>query len=272
MVLIAVLWIVAALAVIVMGVTHSVRAEVRVASVERQSVVAQGAGEAAIQLVLQQMLALANVPGRLQVVQAQYRGSAIAVEVMPLSGLIDINNAPVPLLAALFSVAGGLPPDAAAAVAMATVQVRSARDSRGREIGFEATEDLLRVPGIGYDLYARVAPLVTADLRGGGRVNPMAAPSEVLTVLAGGDVARAHSIAARRDAGEVGVDTTNFDPNFIDNATPRSFRLRARVPLSGGGWLIVSRHVYLSSGARDGTAYRTYRAEQRVVREAGDGT
>ena len=49
--LIAVLWIVTALSVIVTGVVHSVRSEVRLVSVARQSTEAAALGEAAIMLV-----------------------------------------------------------------------------------------------------------------------------------------------------------------------------------------------------------------------------
>ena len=270
MVLIAVLWIVAALAVIVTGVTHAVRNEARVASVARQSAVAQGLGDAAITLVLQQMVALPKPPSQQVVVETSYRGSSIAVEVTPLNGLIDINLAPPALLAALYTIAGGVTPGAAQALAAATLKVRSQKDLRGSSLGFEAIEDLLRVPGFDYDLYARLFGLVTADIKGTGKVNPLAAPLDVLAVLADGNLSRAQTIASQREAGAVGIDTTGLNSGFIDNSDVRAFRLRARVPLSGGGWLLCNHTVFLETNAKDGLPWRTLRSWQELASaEAG---
>ena len=52
--LVAVLWIVAALSIMVTGAMHSVRSELRLVSHVRQSVEAAAKGEAAMQLVLQE--------------------------------------------------------------------------------------------------------------------------------------------------------------------------------------------------------------------------
>ena len=111
--LVAVLWLVAALSLIVTGLVASVRSETRLVSGAREGVVAGAAGDAAIHLVLQGMAAEPQPVSRLAQVQVPYRGLAIAVEVMPLNGLIDINQAPKGLLAQLFAVAGKVSPDVA---------------------------------------------------------------------------------------------------------------------------------------------------------------
>ena len=101
MVLIAVLWIVAALSIIVSGITRSVREEARMLSLTRQSVEFSALGDAAIQLALQEMASLPAPVGRLIQIETVYQGVAIPVEVMPLNGLIDINAASMPLLSRL---------------------------------------------------------------------------------------------------------------------------------------------------------------------------
>ncbi len=93
------------------------------------------------------------------------------------------------LLATLFRYAGVRMSRGAEALAAAAVEWRSAKDGRGRPVGFEAPEDLLRVRGVDYTLYARLSAVVTADLQGNGRVSPPAAPDEVLRVLASGNAA-----------------------------------------------------------------------------------
>ena len=267
MALIAVLWLVAALSIMVMGLVHNLRGEARLAGQARQMAVAAGLGDAAIHIVLQEMLARTQQglqQKSLEVVPVTYGGQNIAVEILPISGLININGAGAPLLAQLLAVAG-LPQNAAQDMAQAIVDLRSTRDPQGTARNFEAIEDLLQVPGIDYDLYAKIAPLLTADQMGGDRVNPLAAPESVLLVLAGGDAGKAASIGAQRSAGAVGIDTTGLMGEFIDsNSATQRFRLTARVPLADGAVAIVARSVNLTATVRDGMPWHTYRFEQRL--------
>ncbi len=259
MALLAVLWIVAALSIIATGITRSLRQEGRVLSLARQEVEAQALGDAAIQIALQALRA--NPQSMMRAIQADisYRGVTMAVELMPLNGLIDVNTASLPLLQRLFVVAGGLAPDVALAQAQAVVQVRQQPGARGGPQRFEAEEDLLRVPGIDYDLYARLAPLLTADLRGSGRVNPLAAPVGVLAVLTGGNTAQAAQIVAARDAGQAGVDTSALDGSLLETSASRRLRVQARVPLGDGGFMRVSRSVDLDARPLDGAPWLTFR-------------
>lgn len=264
MALIAVLWIVAVLGIIVTGMGHAVRNEIRLVSGARHAVVAEAMGDAAIHLVLQEMVSVAERPKQLTRANVMYKNQPISVQILPLNGLIDINSAPPALLASLFSIAGQVPPDAAAALAQATVETRMRKDSVGQPEGFEAIEDMLRVPGVNYTVYANISRLITADRPGSGKVNPMAAPEGVLNVLAGGNAGRASSIAADRDAGRPGIDTTTtLTSEYIDNAATQRFQLQARVPLSDGAALLVSRSVDLDDGALDGLPWRTFHTEQR---------
>jgi general secretion pathway protein K len=254
--LVAVLWMVAALSVVVSSMAYSVRHEVQAVSASRQSVQGEALGQAAIQLVLQDLASRADRSQALGFVSTEYRNTPMRVRVLPLTGLIDINNAPQALLANLFKHAGA-EQRRAAVLAAAAVEARSAKDGRGRAIGFEAPEDLLRVPGVDYSLYARLSALVTTDIQGSGRVRPPAAPEEVLMVLASDNAAAAARIAAGRDSGRAGVDTTALNEEFTDtNANTQRFHLQARVPLPGGSWLLVSRTVDFS-GARNGVQWRT---------------
>ena len=261
--LIAVLWIVAALTIIVTGFSRAVRNEVQFVSSARQSVVAQALGDAAVVLVLQKMAANSTPVNRLTYLDTLYRNVPIRVEIMPLNGLVDINRATSPLLSRLYEVAGGVSPDAAQALALATIEVRERRGERGQPERFEAIEDLLRVPGVDYDLYARLSSLITADLRGSGRVNPMAAPVGVLAVLANGDAGLAARIARERDAGLESIDTTALEISFTDTSSVRRYRLQARVPLEDGTWLRTSCDVDLGVSVRDGLPWRTFYTQRR---------
>ena len=261
--LIAVLWIVAALSIVVTSMGYSVRHEVRALSGAKQALTGRAIGEAAIHLVLQDLAPRqSRVPG-LEVVNTTFRETQVTVQVLPLSGLIDINNAPPALLAALLSVAGELAADRAAALAAVVVDTRSAKDARGRQVGFEAPEDLLRVPGIDYHLYAKISALVTADVQGNGRVAPLAASQGVLLVLALGNAAKAAGIAADRESRRVGIDLTSLNRELTDSSanSPR-YELQARVPLAGGSWLLVSRTVDFGA-SRNGLPWRTINTSYR---------
>lgn len=262
MALIAVLWVVAALAILVTGFSRLARDEVGLVSSLRQGVIAQAAGDAAIALALQELSSRPAPTSRTIQADISYRGQLVSVSVMPLNGLIDVNSAALPLLARLFEVAGGVSADAAQALAQATVEVRSKVGPTNQPDRFEAVEDLLRVPGIDYDLYARLSRLLTVYGRAGGRVNPMAAPLEVLTVLTNGDAAGASRILQARDSGAEGVDTTALDPSYTAVSSVRRYRVEALVPLADGVQMRVARVVDLGRSSRDGLPWRTLHTER----------
>lgn len=262
MALIAVLWVVAALSILVTGLSRLARDELGLVSSLRQAVVAQAAGDAGIALALQEIAARPTPISRTLTADISYRGMVMSVSVMPLNGLVDINSATVPLLTRLFEVAGGLSGDAAQALAQATVEIRSKVNSSNRPDRFEAVEDLLRVPGIDYDLYARLSPLLTVYVRAGGRVNPMAAPMDVLTMLANGDAAVANRILQERERGAEGIDTTALDPSYTAVSPVRRYRVEAKVPLPDGAKMRVVRIVDLGLSSRDGLPWRTLHTDR----------
>ena len=265
MVLIAVLWMVAALGILVTGMTRSVREEARTLTLARQSVEGTALGDAAIQLVLQEMVSKpGNAVAGLVQVQKVYQGVSMEVQVVPLNGLIDLNSAPEPLLNSLYLVAGGLTAERASLLAQSTVQARQQRDARGAQKRFEAPEDLLQIQGIDFPLYARLSGLVTADLSGTGKVSPLAAPLGVLTVLAAGNTEVADRIAQSRLAGVAAVDTTALDAAFVQNTSVRRFRVQARVPLADGTWLSVSRSVDLDARGRAGLPWHTFHTRHSI--------
>jgi general secretion pathway protein K len=256
--LIAVLWLVAAMGLIITGVVKSVKTETRSSGQQRQSLQAQSQADAVLLLALQNLYFQDNPLSKAtQSASFVFAGQAIQVELNALNGLIDINNAPGPLLAQLYAVAGGLPNDAAQALAQATVQTRETPSVKGLQAKFDAPEDLLQVPGFTYDLYAKMRDLVTADLKdGSGRVNPMAAPVSVLQVLTGGDAGRAAALYANRNVPLTGMDTTVLNPAFIDSSISSSLRLQALVPTGNGASLVRTWDVLSVQDRRTGLPWR----------------
>lgn len=265
MVLVAVLWIVAALSLIVTGMIHSVRVEVKQVSAASQMAQGSAWGGAAIATVLQTMVAPSATPTSLVSVEVPFQGLLIPVRAMSLNGLIDLNMAPPALLEKLFLVAGELPAARASALAEMVRVERTRPGPQGRAQRLESVEDLLRLPEMDYDTYAKVADWVTTDARGSGRVNLAAAPLGVLRVLADGNSELASRLYQGRESGAVGLDTSALDSALVDNAPSRRYLVQARVPLQDGVWLLVSRWVDISGGKADGLPWRVFHAESRLV-------
>lgn len=264
MVLVAVLWIVAALSLIVTGMIHSVRGEVRQVGLSSQMAQGTALGGGAISVVLQGLVSSATLPAGIVLTDIKFQGRDIEVQARPLTGFIDMNLAQLPLLERLFRFAADLPPPEAALLAQAVIDHRARADQQGRPLRFEAVEDLLQVQGLDYEVYAKVAELLTADARGSGRVNVLAAPVSVLVVLADGSFEIAERIARDRDAGALGFDTTGLNPALVDNASSRRYVIQARVPLADGAWLLTSRWVDLSGGRPEGLPWRIFHADSRL--------
>lgn len=236
-VLVAVLWLVAAISLVTVGIVQSVRGEVRAVGLARQAVAAAALADAAILLALQGRHAQQQEPRSvMQTLPVQFEGVQYDVVIQPLNGLLDINHAPLELLADFYRHVGGLDPTAAQALAQATVQTRQRKNAKGSAQGFDSTEDLLSVSQMTYGLYAKLSPLVTADLKeGSGRINPMAAPAALLAVLAGGDVARANDLAAKRDLNPNQMDASFLKPDYSETTPSKNLHIQVRANLPDGG-------------------------------------
>lgn len=262
--LVAVLWLIAALSIIVAGLLQSVRTEARLGAQWQADAQAGAAAEAVMQLALQSLVAAGKPIDHLTTGQFTWQDQAIAVQAMPLNGYIDLNAAPPELLAQMFQTAAGVAPDQANTLAQAVLRERTQPGASGTPPGFEAVEDLLRVPGIDYPLYARVAPLLTADLMAGsGRVNPLAAPLSVLRVLTGGDDAAAQYAAARA-AGDAAASAPATNTAWLDTAPARVLELQALVPMADGARIRVVRRYSLAVQRLDGLPWRAFYARSFV--------
>lgn len=256
--LISVLWLVAALSIIITGVAQTVKTEVRTVSQARQAVQGGAIGDAAIQIALQAAkVAPDKFNAKARVMGLDFQGLRIRVESRPLTGFLDINVAPKSLLQAAFQYAGAMEPKAAEMLAQATIDHRAKYGKPGVQNSFEVPEDLLPVPGMNYDLYVKLKNIITTDSNSGGKVNPYAAPYELLIVLAEGNVALAAKFLAMRDAAAEVLDTTSFNGGFIDNSTSSRIHFSASVPLQGGQWVNSFRTVDLSGGEKEGFPWRT---------------
>lgn len=231
-VLLAVLWLIAALSLMVGTLLQEVRQETRQAMLDKSKLSAGALSEAAIRLVLCSMVGDASALSK-GIVRKTVTifDAAVGLEIVPMNGYIDLNNAQPALLADMLRYAGGMPADAATELAQKIVSYREIRDTQGQARKFHGVEDLLRVEGVDYALYARVEKLLTTHVNGPGLVNPLAASEEVLAILTKGDVTRAHQLAVARLASPESVDTSTLTASQIENTSTTYFEIRALGPV-----------------------------------------
>lgn len=262
--LVLVLWTLVALSLMVATMTRSVRGDVQQITRAQSSLQGRSLAVSALNQALLSLTApnAERVPQE-QTVEFQVRGVTVTVVRTPLTGWIDINQAPETLLQALFVQRLGWADGRAGELAAAVAQARSRKDAKGLEWRFDAVEDLMGVPGIGFTQYLQIADLLTADLKtGSGRVNALAAPREVLMVLAGGNEAAVAAIEQSRGVNGPPPDLSRLNPNWIDNDGSGPVRLRALVPLPDGRTYHLDWTVYLIDDAQTGLPWRVVRQRQ----------
>lgn len=232
MALLAVLWMVAALSIMMAGVIHVVRGELRIVGNARLDVVNTALADAAIRVALRDI----GVNKDKGIRFAQNRSvsifaSEIKVLAQPLNGQVDLNNAGAGLLSDVFHYGGEEPRSLADSLADEVVQMRNQKNSQGESVRFHAVEDLLLLTKLGYSTYAKIKSIVTADLNGGGRVNPLAASLDTLRVLAKGDVELARQLYASRFSNPEFMDTTRLTATHIETASSSRLAIQAIIRL-----------------------------------------
>jgi general secretion pathway protein K len=287
MALVAVLWTLAALMVTATGVVHAIRSEVRTVTSFREMAAAGALGDAGVVLTAGELAEAGNRDNRVQRHEVVFEQATILMRVVPLTGLIDLNAAAEPLLTDMIAVAGEVERSRAASLAQRIVDWRDGDDQpsadgaensayaaagspfRTRGGPFESPEDLLQVLGVDFDLYSRLRPLFTVHLRGTGRVDPAAAPLNVLRVLASGNEQIAVDYANAREANGALADSTRFPASYIERSRPSRFLVEAYVQLSNSAYLVTRKVIDVSTRPGAGP-WRALWAE-RVVEPGPQG-
>lgn len=269
--LVAVLWMVAALAVLALALAAATRAELHTAQGVRARAEAAAIGDAAIQLAMLELRSTPEAQQKLTRFSYEFAGHPVDVELVPASGLVDLNQASEGLLTGLFAGPGGEEPAAAAELARRVVewrtpgQTEAGADYAAAGVGyrprggqFQYPEDLLQVLGVSYPLYDRVRDLIT--VRGGSAgVAPQAASLDVLTLLAGGDRDLAARIASTR-GDDPTTDMTGLASQFLGGGGGSVYRVDARARLGERSYR-RTRWIDLGEGGADGTPWRSFRVE-----------
>jgi hypothetical protein len=165
--MVTVLWFVAAMALLVAGISGSARTDVRMAQFHLQEAQGTAAADGAIKLFLADL-----VDGRYDAEQPvlawdRYRISEVEVVVVavPTSALVNVNGAPPEQISAALDAAGLA--GSAAPLMRGIVALREAPSGRRSGDGaFPVLEALLQVPGLGRAEWDALRDYVTANSLG----------------------------------------------------------------------------------------------------------
>jgi len=199
--LLVVIWVLALLAILIVGFSGDARTELLVARNHYESASARAIADAGVSLAILGILdptPETQWPADGRVRDVRYADGTIRIRIQDEGGKIDLNAAPPELLAGLLTTVGGLSAGDAGSLAQAIDTYRQAQQQadtpaaggglrtmvRRQANAFRVIEDLRLVPGITRELYGRIAPFVTV-YSGVGDIDPLTAPPEVLRSLPG---------------------------------------------------------------------------------------
>ena len=273
--LIAVLWLAILLAVIAGSLLTTTRSELRLARNLLDSARADALADGGIYLAIPYLLdrdadTRWAADGTVHVVELESGRLEIAVQ--DAAGRVDLNTAPLELLAGLFRAAGA-EPDGAAVLAARVADWRD-RDEDALPDGAEQADydavglavrvgnapfltpgEIVRIPGIDMALYLEIAGAVTVWSRQRG-IDPTAAPRLALLALPGMSESAADSLIAARaeaDPDPRGTHLQSFIPaeaqRFLARGGGRVVYLLAQAQTPEGGIFRREAVIELRPGA-----------------------
>ncbi|HRL97890.1 MAG TPA: type II secretion system protein GspK [Acidovorax sp.] len=265
--LILVLWLVAALSLVVLAGAQGVRQQAQRGTLDLERLRTESVLDAAIQVVAQRLLVDKGQGSQYRILRLALGSSDVWVEITPSGGLVDVNVASDALLQALFQRAGGLssgeaailssrvrdyidPDDAPSGVGGAeAAQYRAAGwPTLPRNAAVEDLSELKFVLGMTTGLYEIIAPHL--GINGQQRIEIDSAPPALIDALTGqqGLGARIHNSPPEMRAGVLlsGAAAEFFTPTRSSGA--QTMRLRAFARAEGERWWL--REVWVDLGER----------------------
>lgn len=210
--LVLVLWLVAALSLVVLAGAHGVRQQTQRVAVDLDRLRAEVVLDAALQLGVQRLMADRGAASQFRMLRMQLGQNAVSVEILPSGGLVDVNVASEALLGALLQKVGGVAPGEAAILASRIRDFIDPDDTPGGVGGAEAPQyraagrqimprnaalddlsELRAVLGMTPELYEIISPYL--GINGQQRIDIGSAPPALIDALSGqpGLGARVHS-------------------------------------------------------------------------------
>lgn len=274
--LVAVLWIVAALSILVLSVAQTSRLNTHLVQYDRAQTEARWLLEAGLVVGMARASWIGAGSVR-HFATFELDGTKIRVGVFPATGFVDLNHAPEDLLFRLFRRAGGLHEEAAGSLAAELVQWRGsqapAADAQAVPYRgpLRAVDELALVPGAGPELRDTISDLVTVYSRS-AHVNPYAAPDGVLRMLAEGSEHWVEAVAVEAPEPQrppSGLPEALAEEPFLALGGSRILRVEARTEWRGRAWSLA-RWVELGQGSGTPLGAQVLRTDRLRSRTLGE--
>ncbi len=225
--LVAVLWILALLATLVLGFVVEARTTLRITHNDGESAKARSIADAGVTLAILGVFDPAPAVqwrGDGSVHTLRYGDGTIRARIEDEHGKLDVNDAPIAALRNLFHTLGAADADQiAGAIEAQRRAIRAKADPTGSESrppppAFRVLDDLRNLPGMTRELYERLPDFVTV-YSGQGTVDPQTAPPEVLRSLPNISEAQVEAYVAAR-TGPGGASGTAISGQQLLPASP----------------------------------------------------
>jgi type II secretory pathway component PulK len=260
-----VVWFIAGMSLLVAGIVSHARVDTQMAQLHVARAKAVAAGDGAIQLMLaERLLKQGPAADEQSLLSGVYELGSLEVLVMlfPVAALINVNEAPQAVLAALFLIG------AQAAQGEANFLAENVVKWRGKNSKFREIEDLLRVSGMSRTIFEAVRSFVAASDTGGAVTDWEASPAELLQLADQISPGELNGLARRREMLAGSNAGGQRDGRGQGNALSLSgaYRADALVKYGDQTWL---RRRWISVGAGVGSVlpWQTVRTEPPRVYE-----
>lgn len=252
--LVLVLWLMAALSLLVLVSANSIRQQTQRVSIDLERLRMELALDTALQLGVQNLMADRAAGSFYRRQHLQLGNNNVRIETIPSSGLIDVNVASDELLQALFERAGGLPPGEAL-IMITRIRDYIDPDSEPGEIGgaeapqyraagrptgppnrgLDDLSELRMVLGMTPELYEIIMPFL--GVNGQSRIRIDAAPPALIDMLSGrkgfGEQILSSPPESRASEFLSGPAAELFSPGGV---SARTVRMRVSIQAEGGRW------------------------------------
>lgn len=241
--LVVVMWLVAALSLLVSGLVATTRADLRGTQALKQFAVHAALGDGAIRLAASQ-LKVAPFVDRSLAFQFNLDGYELAVEVLPASAFVNLNSASIELLRDTLQFGADLPEAQAQVLAERIADWRDPDEDplpggaerpayeaagsrfRPRNGPFESVDDLIQVLGVNLELHDKLRGFLTTH-GGASGVDPRFAPPAVLRVLAAGNAGVVERLLDARRAQDPVFDMTGLTQQHLAQTSSGPYRILA---------------------------------------------
>lgn len=249
------LWFIAAMTILVAGLTVLAKTDTRYARLYNASAMAEALGDGAIRLLLAQQVDVTNSPVTGSI---QFGGYTVYLRAVPKSGLIDVMAADEQMLVALLTVAAGLDDSAAQTLAQSVIKWRAGpldQDDERKQVSSKPNvlEDVMAVPGVSRDIFERIKWLICLGCGGPSFEQADSMPAQVRLVL--------QSLGQGMVLSD--ESTANVEQEQVKISTAGVVRVDARLDTGPAG--VYQRSVWVAPGGKTRLGWRFIRPQRAVA-------